>query len=408
MGVKLASLILLLLLLVLPGGCTQNLTQPRLDGAVPLVRVRLIEGVDQITLSASHAPTVTASGDNVPRRLNIESGASVRIVLAGSDWRIGNVGAGRGVLTIVPAYDGTVSINGKPYRGQYRLVPVGPGRFDVVNDVDIDGYLKSVISKELYKDWDLEAYKAQAIVARTYALYESKTASESKHFDLYPDERSQVYGGLSAETSKSQTAVDATAGVVVAHGPPGQERIFKAYFSSACGGISQSAADAFGDRWSEPLSDQVDQGLCSASPRFNWGPIVVPKAELTRRVVKWGRERGNPVGRMGTITRMDAETNRWGRPVRYYLTDNKGVRYMLRSEEFRHAANTDAPEKQRLPSSFFKIVNDPQNIRFVEGHGHGHGVGMCQWATQRRAELGMRHEDMVIASYPGSVLVRAY
>ena len=76
-------------------------------------------------------------------------------------------------------------------------------------------------------------------------------------------------------------------------------------------------------------------------------------------------------------------------------------------EEMRFATNTDAGERV-LPSSFFKIVNDPQNIQFVEGHGHGHGVGMCQWAAQRRAELGMRHEDIVIAAYPGSVLVRAY
>lgn len=405
---RFASLALLLVLLLLPGGCSQNLTQPRLDGTVPIVRVRIIDGVEQVTLAASHAPTVTATSDNIPRRLNINPGSSVRIALRGRDWQIGNVGAGHGVLTIIPAYDGTVSINGKPYRGQYRLVPVGPGRFDVVNDVDIDGYLKSVVPKELYRDWDLEAYKAQAIVARTYALYEAKTASQGRHFDLFPDERSQVYGGLSAETSKSQSAVEATAGVVVAHGPLGHERIFKAYFSSSCGGISQSAADAFGDRWSEPLSDQVDQGLCSASPRFNWGPIVVPKAELTRRIVKWGTDRGNPIARMGALTRIDAEANRWGRPVRYYLTDNKNVRYMLRSEELRHAANTDAPSSQRLFSSFFKIVNDPANIRFVEGRGHGHGVGMCQWATQRRAELGMRHEDMVIASYPGSVLVRAY
>ena len=67
-------------------------------------------------------------------------------------------------------------------------------------------------------------------------------------------------------------------------GPPGQEKIFKAYFSSCCGGITQSATDAFGDPYIPPLSDQNVQNLCNASPRFNWGPIVIAKSELTSEV----------------------------------------------------------------------------------------------------------------------------
>jgi len=400
---------LLLLLLAVPAGCSSDLSQPRLDGAVPLVRVRLLEGVDHVTLTATHPPVVMASSDQVQRRLNVSSGTRVRIALVNDTWKIGNVDAGQGELAIIPAYDGTVSINDKAYRGRYRLVPRGGGRFDVVNDVDIDGYLKSVVSKELYSHWDIETYRAQAIVARTYALYEARTASISDHFDLFDDQRSQVYGGIAAETRKSQTAVDDTAGIVLAYGPRGHERIFKAYFSSTCGGISQSAADAFGDRWIEPLTDQVDQGLCSSAPKFNWGPVVIPRDELTRRIRLWGERRQHPVVRMGKLVRIDSEPNRWGRPVRFYLTDDRGVRYMLRSEELRHAVNTDAPDDStRLPSSFVKPLTDGEMIRFIEGHGHGHGVGMCQWAAERRARMGMRHEDIVLLAYPGAILVRAY
>ncbi len=409
MKLKFLSLGLLILLLGLPGGCAQDLSQPKLDGAIPLVRVLLLDDVEQVTLRATHPPTVVASSDGIKRRLNVSSGTPVRIVLAGQTWKIGNAEAGQGELTIIPAYDGTVSINNKAYRGQYRLVPQGKGRFDLVNDVDIDSYLKSVISKELYTHWDIETYRAQAIVARTYALYEARTSSVASHFDLFDDQRSQVYGGIQAETPKSQAAVDHTAGIVLAYGPRGHERIFKAYFSSTCGGISQSAADAFGDQWSEPLSDHVDQGLCSAAPRFNWGPITISRKELTRRIRLWGERRQNPVARVGTIARIDSEPNRWGRPVRFYLTDDRGIRYMLRSEELRHAVNTDAADdKTRLPSSFVKVIVDDQNVHFVEGHGHGHGVGMCQWAAQRRAEMGMPHEDIALSAYPGAILVRAY
>ena len=400
---------MLILLLGLPGGCAKDLSQPRLDGGAPLVRVRLLDNQEQVTLSVTHPPTVVASGDGVRRRLNLASTTPVRIVMAGQSWKIGNADAGSGELTITPAFDGTVSINGKAYRGQYRLVPRGSSRFDVVNDVDIDGYLKSVVPRELYAHWDVETYRAQAIVARTYALYEARTGSLAEHFDLFDDERSQVYGGMADETTNSQAAVEHTAGIVLAYGPRGHERIFKAYFSSTCGGISQSAADAFGDPWSEPLSDHVDQGLCSNAPRFNWGPITVSRAELSRRIRLWGERRQNPVARIATVARIDSEPNRWGRPVRFYLTDDRGVRFMLRSEEMRHAANTDVrDDKSRLPSSFVKVIADEQNIRFIEGHGHGHGVGMCQWGAQRRAEMGMSHEDIALSAYPGAVLVRAY
>jgi hypothetical protein len=83
-------------------------------------------------------------------------------------------------------------------------VPTAAG-FDVINDVDVDGYLKSVVPKEMLPDWTVEAYKAQAIVARTYALYTAKT-SGGQTWDLFPDTRSQVYGGLASETPKSQQA----------------------------------------------------------------------------------------------------------------------------------------------------------------------------------------------------------
>src|SRR5436305_902645 len=82
------------------------------------------------------------------------------------------------------------------------------------------------------------AHRPQAIVARTYALYEAAGTEGRGHFDLNDDVRSQVYGGIPAESSKSREAVDATAGVVLAHKTDRGYKVFKAYFSSCCGGIT--------------------------------------------------------------------------------------------------------------------------------------------------------------------------
>lgn len=403
-------ILLILVLLFLQAGCTSTTqTPPLLDGSKPMVRIRLMQSVDQVTLAASQPPSFTVASYQGNRTLNLSAGVQVNVSLLSNGWQIGNTNVGTGVMTIVPRYEGTVTVNGKPYRGRYRFVPVAPGRFDVVNDVDIDGYLKGVISRELYRNWNLETYKAQAIVARTYALYEARTTPPGQHWDLYDDERSQVYGGMDDETYKSREAVDATAGIVVAYGAPGHERIFKAYFSSCCGGVSQSASDAFGDPDIAPLSSQSDQGLCSAAPKYNWGPVILTKAELTRRVRLYGQRLDHPVKNIGNITRVDGEANLLGRPVRFFLFDDKNLKYMLRSEDFRRAVNTDAPDaSSTIYSSFLRIVNDPVNVQFIEGHGHGHGVGMCQWAAQGRAERGIQHEDIVLAAYPKSILARAY
>ena len=90
------------------------------------------------------------------------------------------------------------------------------------------------------------------------------------------------------------------------------------------------------------------------------------------------------------------------------LTDARGARYSLTSEEARWACNADANGGPTLLSGFFKPVNEPDAIRFVDGHGFGHGVGLCQWCTSALSDRGMAHEDIVRHAYPNAVLVRAY
>jgi peptidoglycan hydrolase-like amidase len=122
---------------------------------------------------------------------------------------------------------------------------------------------------------------------------------------------------------------------------------------------------------------------------------------------------------MGLIQQVAVQAvNPWGRPTRFAVSDGKNT-YSLAAEEFRGAANRDAANPQFAPrdknvsppillSSFVKVITDADAIRFVEGHGNGHGVGLCQWCSERRAEEGMVHEDIVLAAYPHAKLVRAY
>jgi stage II sporulation protein D len=397
-----------LALSLIPSGCGQNQNHAALPSGAPMVRVLIVENRQHIDLAASTPPTVRV-GNGTAQRLELPHNTPVGVFYTAAGWKVGESILGTGELSIEPAGDGSVSIDNRAFRGRYRLVPRGGGKFDVVNDVDVDAYLMSVVSKELLWNWHDEAYRAQAIVARTYALYVSRTSSPGASYDLFSDTRSQVYGGIAKETAKSRNAVEATRGMVVAYGPPGQERIFKAYFSACCGGVTQSASAAFGDPPSEPLSEQNIGPRCSESTKFNWPTVVMSKREITRRLRLWGAANNQPVKSIGDVARVDIRTtNHFGRPASFLITDSRGYGYPMECEDFRLALSANATDGVTLPSSFFRPVTDPAAIRFTNGHGSGHGVGLCQWCAQHQATNGVSHEQIVLGAFPHSTLVQAY
>lgn len=376
------------------------------QAGVPVVRVRLLSDESSVRLSATANPSFATTGALQDKVLNI-AGRSIELRLAEGSWVFGATPVSGGVLTLTPAADGTLAVNGQTYRGKLRFVPTSGNRFDVVNEVDVDAYLKSVVSRELLRDWHPETFRAQAIVARTYALYEVATAGANRYWDVFPDERSQVYGGMSAESQRSVEAVSATRGIVMAFGPPGDERIFKAYFASTCGGIGQSAQDAFNDPPIPPLIEKNAGTLCSASPRFTWGPVTLSKAEVTRRIRAWGQRRDRAERNIAEVRAIQpSHHNRFGRPVRFLVTDSRGTRYSLLAEELRWAINGSL-NTRTLWSSFINVQDTGAAFVFT-GRGSGHGVGMCQYCAESLARRGLRHEEIIRFSYPGVRLVRAY
>ncbi len=406
-------LLLLLALMLPPLGCSPKSSASR-QGDARIVRVRLLAGVDQANVTLDHPPAISTDAGKSRRKLGVDAGQTVVVALTPSGWTLNGTLAGTGTLEIFPSVDGSASINSLPYRGSFRFVPAGGGRFDVVNDVDVESYLQGVLAKELFADWHPEAYRAQAIIARTYALYEAGMSPESRHWNLHPDERSQVYGGIKAETEKANAAVAATRGVVVVWGPTNQEKIFKAYFSSCCGGVSASVGDAFKEPVTPPLDARYNGNTCSMSPRYNWGPVTLRKDELAKRFRAWGERAGHPLAKINGLANIEiATTNSFGRPRRFTITDNAGQQYVISSEETRWALNATPPGVRSAGgitaySGFFKPVDLGDSIQLIEGHGFGHGVGACQWCMQGRAVAGEAFVDIVLKAYPQSKVVRAY
>jgi stage II sporulation protein D len=98
------------------------------------------------------------------------------------------------------------------YRGALEFRPSGTMGVAAINAVGLEDYVRGVVARESPSTWPIEALKAQAVAARTYAVTTSKAGDG---FDQYADVRSQVYGGVAAETAPTDEAVSATRGEVV-------------------------------------------------------------------------------------------------------------------------------------------------------------------------------------------------
>ncbi|HEY5193406.1 MAG TPA: SpoIID/LytB domain-containing protein [Solirubrobacteraceae bacterium] len=128
-----------------------------------------------------------------------------------------------------------------------------------VKSIPLETYVRGVVSAEVSASWPMAALEAQAVASRTFAL--TAHAGGSK-FDVYSDDRSQVYLGKAAETSRTNTAVAATAGQIVTYA--GQPAI--TYFFASSGGQTESVQNAFPGSTAEPW-------LVSVADPYEAGPL---------------------------------------------------------------------------------------------------------------------------------------
>ncbi len=142
---------------------------------------------------------------------------------------------GTGALVLRPDTDGYVSTKGKWYRGKLIVKNVG-GKLTVINDIDLESYIKGVVPSEMPASWEYEALKAQAIAARSFAL--ANLGKQSKlGFDLKDNTEDQAYGGASAETNITNKAVDETNGLVLTY----DMKIISAYYFASAGGMTNTS-----------------------------------------------------------------------------------------------------------------------------------------------------------------------
>ena len=366
---------------LLLGAAVPAAAQPNLDW----IRVAVVREDPQVDLQIHGRFTLRAlhTGESLQQGRRLAP-VAVRAIPEG-------IALGEQILPVVgvriePESSATISLNGKRLRGTVEIVRQADLKLLVVNQVALEDYLRGVLSKEAPDYWPIEALKAIAIAARTYAVYQ-RFLKEVSDYDVTGDVMSQDYGGKTSEKAGTTRAVKATAGWILMY----QGRLFPTFYHSTCGGMTEHAR-VMGRFDLEPLRGQIRCSLCAASPFFSW------QRRLTRADVNWALLKSR-YGAVGDVQEVRATTRTpSGRAEQIAIIGSRRT-LTLSGYEFRALFGFES-----IRSTFFTITPTLDGF-VVEGHGWGHGVGMCQWGAAELARRGFSASEILAFYYPGAELV---
>jgi stage II sporulation protein D len=412
-----------LLTLLTVAGCAAT-TGTTGEDAQPFVRVCVAERSTEITLqigegSVLETPTKTFSlAGHSELRCALEDDGAMTVYMDGREAR-----RFRGAFRCYSRRpDARFRFEDRSYGDTLLLASDGRGLF-LVNILPLESYLKGVVPHEIGRNRtadEIEAVRAQAILARTYVLRKISLPL-TRLFDVYDDTRDQVFGGADQGDELASVAVEQTRGRVIAF----NGQLAECYYHSTCGGRSEASSLVWKRPQSQPwlvgVRDRgADGDYCRISPSYRWSQqydrvalenmlrTFLPVANDAIREEDLPRENWhlldlNIIARMpsGRVATLQVVMGNRARQRAYYVHGDN-IRKVFRADD-------DRPLRSALID--IDITRDRNRwIRRVriDGGGSGHGVGMCQWGAIGRARAGAEHSRILQAYFPGTQILRLY
>lgn len=270
-----------------------------------------------------------------------------------------------------------IYVNNRGYRGKVELHNV-LGKIYIINILNIEEYLYSVVPSEMPSSWNIEALKAQSVASRTYSYYHLLKNKSKNIYDLDATVNFQVYKGIASETPSSIEAVSSTSGIIMMYN---YEPII-AYFHSTSGGKTSDDKDVWPGE-DLPYLESVECTYSENSPHYEWS------AEITINEIRDALAK--KYKRIGSIQKISFKKHN-DRVVEVNVNHSYGT-IKLTGNGFRLLFLP-----QRLKSTYFTAKKE-KNTLLISGRGWGHGVGMCQWGAKGRSEKGMKYEDILSYYY---------
>ncbi len=376
------------------------------------------------------------------------SSYAVSVVKTGTSQILFQFDSASQCLGIQPGLDDSVKtetiFRGCTYYGGFQYQRVGGGNLTVSNVIGLEDYVQGVIVQEMSSSWPLEALKAQAVSARTYA-YRNYTAGkhQSQGFDICNSTHCQVYYGMDEVTSNSSKAVEQTYGEYAWY----NGSLIDAVYSSHDGGATESAVNVWGGNVAYLIgkADPYEASVASKVPGYNW-TVTYTAQELTdllnskgytnAGIVDLQVTRTSPTGNAIEITFTDAAGKSWSkirddcrtflglRSIHYTVTSSTGGTSSgggytvngdgtLSSLDGAYAIGGSNSTAQ-LGSGVYIIDGSGQvsqatpsggggssTVFTITGSGWGHNVGMSQWGAYAMAQQGYTYKDILTFYYTG-------
>ncbi len=332
-----------------------------------------------------------------------------------------------------------IGYDGTKYYGYILADRVHSDSISVVNLVSFDDYVACVVGSEMYSTWPIEALKAQAVIARTYAL--TTSSYKSYGIDVTDDVRSQAYRGTSRETQSTRRAANETSGVVVLYNSlPAQT-----FFCSSSGGKTADVYSAWGGGAGLDYLQSVDDPYEDSENVAVWS-VTYTADEITDKLAKVGvdigkvtnvtvTERGERDERVRKL-RFDGTNGSHtvtfekcrtilGLKSQYYYIENSsqsadtqisvigaggsGTAALngahVLSQSGTSVINTSANALGAGGGRYIETVqNTPSDSFTFNGRGHGHGVGLSQYGAKGMADAGFSYDQILLHYYVGATL----
>jgi len=270
------------------------------------------------------------------------------------------------------------------YKGELRLTVENNRKIRVINRVGLEDYVASVVGSEMNFDND-EALKVQAVIARTYALWNISLFHEEEEYELNDHILNQVYMGELVFKPQYRKAAEATRGEVIMW----SNKLIMAVYHSTCGGRTTSNENVWIGNALPYLIGVEDNGACSASPHRNWEYTI-------NRNTLYNLLRPE---RFDTVTGLEIKHRDSFDRVTLLALNSRNASHEITVNNLRLLINRHSGPLS-LRSSYFTMEKSGDNYIFT-GKGLGHGVGLCQWGALGLAESGWHYHDILRFYYKG-------
>ncbi|MBI4229896.1 MAG: SpoIID/LytB domain-containing protein [Planctomycetes bacterium] len=382
----------------------------------PEVRVLIAKGTDHTV--AIDGPFRIESGTLREPTGTAAKLSACRPALSGTGVSLGGTSypASRLLLRPETPETGAVRIDGVRYRGDLSIVRQGENLF-LVNVLNLEWYVAGVVGGELPIEWPVEALRAQAVAARSYAHFMTshRRAQGPRIYDLESTTQDQRYVGMLKEASERerrilfQGAVLPTEGRIL--GFAGE--LLCTYYHSTCGGRTEDAHIVHRCKSTPPLCG-VRCPTCRTSPFHRW------EAQATAREAASALEALGIGAKLGRMVRIEPKPPEEGRRLMSVRLVGTSGTQTVSASRFRTAVNTQISRraavtaqtatalKPLVHSNAFAATVQPDGSWRFTGRGWGHGSGMCQYGACGMARDGSTFADILAHYYPGSDLTKIY